>query len=77
VTWEIEPAGDVVKLTLLQSHDRPDQRRHFVGRPRRLAGDPLQSQEHAGDGQRDGDPDAAAGADAGCVEGVGIGTPYY
>ena len=23
VTWEIEPAGDAVKLTLLQSHDRP------------------------------------------------------
>ena len=23
VTWEIEPAGDGVKLTLLQSHDRP------------------------------------------------------
>jgi uncharacterized protein YndB with AHSA1/START domain len=23
VTYEIEPAGDVVKLTLLQSHDRP------------------------------------------------------
>ncbi|WFU57424.1 SRPBCC family protein [Bradyrhizobium pachyrhizi] len=23
VTWEIEPAGDSVKLTLLQSHDRP------------------------------------------------------
>jgi uncharacterized protein YndB with AHSA1/START domain len=23
VTWEIEPAGDAVKLTLIQSHDRP------------------------------------------------------
>jgi uncharacterized protein YndB with AHSA1/START domain len=23
VTWQIEPAGDAVKLTLLQSHDRP------------------------------------------------------
>ena len=23
VTYEIEPAGDVVKLTLIQSHDRP------------------------------------------------------
>jgi len=23
VTWEIEPAGDAVKFTLLQSHDRP------------------------------------------------------
>ncbi len=22
MTWEIEPAGDAVKLTLLQSHDR-------------------------------------------------------
>ena len=23
VTYEIEPAGDVVRLTLIQSHDRP------------------------------------------------------
>ena len=48
VTYEIEPAGDAVRLTMLQSHDRDDQRRHPVRRAQRLAGDPLQPEEPAG-----------------------------
>ncbi len=71
VTYEIEPAGDAVKLTLIAVARPSDQRRHPVRRPRRLARDPLQPEEPAGNRQRDGHPDAAAAADAGGAEGVG------
>ena len=71
VTYEIEQAGDAVKLTMLQSHDRDDQRRHPVRRTRRLAGDPVQPEEPAGDRPGAGDQDGAAGADAGRAEGNG------
>ena len=49
VTYEIEQAGDAVKLTLIQSQDRPTQRRHSLGRTARLARDPVQPEERAGD----------------------------
>ena len=51
VTYEIEPVGDVVKLTLIPVARPADQRRHPVRRPRRLAGDPLQPEEPAGNRQ--------------------------
>ena len=35
VTYEIEPAGDAVKLTLIAVARPPDQRRHPLRRPRR------------------------------------------
>src|SRR5882672_6039783 len=47
------------------------QRRHPVRRPHRLARDPLQPEEPAGDGASPGDQDAAAGTDAGRAEGNG------
>ena len=51
VTYEIEQAGEAVKLTLLQSHDRAAQRRHPLRRPPGLAGDPVQPEERAGNGK--------------------------
>ena len=71
VTYEIEQAGDAVKLTMLQSHDRADQRRHPVRRPHGLAGHFLQPQEPAGNRPAAGDHDGAAAADAGRAEGDG------
>jgi len=57
VTYEIEQAGDAVKLT----------RR----RPPGLARDPVEPEELAGDGRSDVDQDGAATADAGGAEGNG------
>src|ERR1700722_5987013 len=47
------------------------QRRNPVRRPARLAGDPVQPQEPAGDRPSACDPDGAATADAGSAEGIG------
>ena len=49
VTYEIEQAGDAVKLTMLQSHDRPISDDILSGGRARLARDPLQPEEPAGD----------------------------
>ena len=51
VTYEIEPAGDTVRLTLSQSHDRPISDDILSG-GRGLAGDPVQPEEPAGDRHR-------------------------
>ena len=55
VTYEIEPAGDSVGLTMLQSHDREITRRHPVRRARRLARDPVQPEEPLGNRPAAGD----------------------
>ena len=71
VTYEIEQAGDAVKLTMIQSHDRPISDDILSGGRAGLARDPLQPEEPAGNRQRDGHPDAAAAANAGGAEGDG------
>ena len=71
VTYEIEPAGDVTKLTLLQSHDRPLSDDILsggrAGWPAILSS--LKSLLETGEAH--GHSDAAAGTDAGRVEGAG------
>ena len=47
------------------------QRRHPLRRPQRLAGDPVEPEERAGNGKAADRADGAAAADAGCVEGDG------
>ena len=71
VTYEIEHAGDVVKLTMLQSHDRDISDDILSGG---RAGWPaiLSSLKSLLEtGQRAGDQDGAAGTDAGRAEGNG------
>ena len=71
VTYEIEPVGDVVKLTLIQSHDRPISDDILSGG---RAGWPaiLSSLKSLLEtGSRDGHPDAAAATNAGGAEGIG------
>src|SRR3954447_7183290 len=59
------PADDVAVA-------RPrDQRRYPLWRPRRLARDPLEPEEPAGDRSSAGDQDGAAATDAGRAEGNG------
>ena len=71
VTYEIEPAGDAVRL----DHDRvarpAAQRRYSVRRPAGLARDPVEPEERAGDRKTAGHQDGAAAADGGGTEGVG------
>jgi uncharacterized protein YndB with AHSA1/START domain len=45
VTYEIEQAGDAVKLTLIQAHDRPITTTTSLGRPPGLARHSLQPQK--------------------------------
>ena len=71
VTYEIEPAGDVVGLTLIQSHDRPISDDILSGGRAGLARDPLQPEEPAGDRRALVIKMAAAKADAGGTEGIG------
>ena len=71
VTYEIEPAGEAVKLTHAAIARPRHQRRHPLRRPPGLAGDPLQPQERAGDRKAARDQDGAAAADAGRAEGDG------
>ena len=71
VTYEIEQAGDAVKLTMLQSHDRDISDDILSGGRAGLARDSLQPEEPAGDRPGAGDQDGAAGTDAGRAEGNG------
>ena len=70
VTYEIEPTGDAVRLTMTQSHDRPISDDILSG-GRRLARDFVEPEELAGDRKGACDQDGAAGADDGGAEGVG------
>ena len=71
VTYEIGPAGEAVKLTMLQSHDRDISDDILSGGRAGLARYSFQPEEPAGNRQRTRDQDAAAGADAGRAEGNG------
>ena len=71
VSYEIEQAGDAVKLTHERIARPAAERRYSVGRPPGLARDPLQPEERAGDGKAAGRQDGPAGADAGGAEGIG------
>ena len=75
VTYEIEPAGDAVKLTHAAIARPRHQRRHPVRRPRRLARDPLQPEEPAGDRQALAIKMAPPERMLAALKEMGIGTP--
>ena len=69
VTYEIEPAGDAVRLTMTRVARPAAQRRYSFRRPPGLARDPVEPEERAGNGRAAGHQDGAAAADAGGAEG--------
>ncbi len=72
VRYEIEPAGDTVRLTMSQLHDRPISDDILSGGRAGLAGDPVEPEEPAGDRQGADHPDAAAGKEMlDALEGAG------
>jgi len=64
VTYEIEPVGEAVRLTMSEGHDRPLS-------DDILSGDPVQSQERARDRQATRGQDRPAPTHAGRAEGHG------
>ena len=68
VCYEIEPAGDAVRLTMTESHDRPLDDDILSGGRAGLAGNPLEPQEPAGNRRAARRQDDAAGANAGGAE---------
>jgi len=67
VTYEIEPAGDAVRLTMTEAHDRPLSDDILTGGRQGWPAILSSLKSLAGDRRSAGDQDAAAAADAGGV----------
>ena len=65
VTYEIEQAGDAIRLTMTESHERVPRRRYSLRWTGRLAGDPLQPEKPARNRPAALDEDGATAAHAG------------
>ena len=74
VTYEIEQAGDAVKLTMLQSHDRPSATT-FCPAAARAGRDPVEPEERAGDGKALAIKMAPPQRMLAALKEMGIGTP--